>query len=109
MTVYMIADITIEDPETYAEYVARVPEVIKQYGGRYVARCSDVYALNGGWVPERVVIVAFDTIEHLRACLNSPEYRALAPLREQSTVSRSIVVEGCDEDLTGDLDETVLV
>jgi uncharacterized protein (DUF1330 family) len=103
MTVYMIADITIEDRKTYAAYVAQVPEVIERYGGRYVARCEQVYALTGGWVPERVIIVAFDSMEHLRACFNSPEYRALAPLRERSTTSRAIVVEGCDVDLQSGL------
>ena len=71
----MIADITVDDPETYAEYVARVPEVIEGYGGRYVARCDDVYALSGGWVPERVIIITFDSMEHLRACFNSEAYQ----------------------------------
>jgi uncharacterized protein (DUF1330 family) len=35
----------------------------------------------------------FDTLAELRACFASPEYRALGQMREQSTITRSIVIE----------------
>jgi uncharacterized protein (DUF1330 family) len=50
--------------------------------------------LSGDWHPERVVVIVFETIEQLRKCFRSSEYLALAPLRERSTRSEAIVVEG---------------
>ncbi|NLJ27248.1 DUF1330 domain-containing protein [Desulforhabdus amnigena] len=36
----------------------------------------------------------FDSIDQIQTCFRSDEYRHLTPLRERSTVSRSIIVEG---------------
>ncbi len=94
MTTYMIAEVTITDPELYSEYVEKVPEVIRRYGGRYLARGGKVYPLAGDWRPERVILLEFETLEKLRECFGSPDYRRLTPLRERSTISRSIIVEG---------------
>jgi len=90
----MIVDIKITDPQLYAQYVDQVAKIVVQHGGRYLVRGGKVTPLSGRWCPERVIVIAFDSIAQLRTCFASPEYRALAPLREQSTTSRSIVVEG---------------
>lgn len=95
MSVYMIIEIEIKDEELYAEYVERVREVVVKQGGRYLVRGGQVTPLSGNWNPERIIIIEFETIEHLRTCFGSEEYRELAPLREKSTLGRSIVVEGC--------------
>jgi uncharacterized protein (DUF1330 family) len=95
MPVFMIIEIEIQDGELYAQYVEEVPPVIERYGGRYLARGGRVTPLAGNWHPERVIVIEFDTLEQVRQCFASPEYLALAPLRERSTRGRSIVVEGC--------------
>jgi uncharacterized protein (DUF1330 family) len=95
MPVYMIIEIEIRDEKLYAEYVERVREVVVKHGGRYLVRGGQVTPLSGNWNPERIIIIEFETIEHLRRCFGSEEYRELAPLREKSTLGRSIVVEGC--------------
>lgn len=95
MPVYMIVEIEIKDQERYAEYVKRVPEVVAKYGGRYLARGGHVTPLSGNWDPQRIVLIEFETMERLRECFGSPEYIELAPLRERSTVGKSIVVQGC--------------
>lgn len=94
MPVYLIIDITIKDQEVYAEYVDQVPAVVERYGGRYLVRGGGVTPLSGDWHPERIIVVEFDGIEQIQDFLGSPEYLALAPLRKQSTTSRSIIVEG---------------
>jgi len=75
--------------------VERVPEVVEKYGGRYLVRGGEVTPLSGDWNPERVIIVEFETVERLQRCFRSAEYLELAPLKEQSTVSKAIIVEGC--------------
>jgi uncharacterized protein (DUF1330 family) len=94
MSVYMIIDLEVEDRETYEEYVERVPAIVRKHGGRYLARGGDVTPLGGGWDPERVVLIEFESAEQMERCFASAEYLELAPLRERSTVSRSIAVEG---------------
>jgi uncharacterized protein (DUF1330 family) len=90
----MIAEIEVRDPEVYAQYTARVKPLVESFGGRYLARGGPVVALAGNWEPERILVIAFPDSEALYAWLRSPAYADLAPLREQSTTSRAIVVEG---------------
>ena len=94
MSVYMIVEIEIANDELYSSYVEEVPEIIHRYGGRYLVRGGKVTPLSGDWDPERIIVIEFKTIKQLRKCFGSPEYLELAPLREQSTRSRSIIVEG---------------
>ncbi len=95
MAVYMIVELEVLDPETYARYVERVPALVQKHGGRYVVRGDAVTPLGGGWDPERIVVIEFESADQMERCFASEEYRQLAPLRESSTVSRSILVEGC--------------
>jgi uncharacterized protein (DUF1330 family) len=95
MSVYMIAEITIKNSELYSRYAEQVPQVVDKYGGRYLTRGGKVMPLSSNWNPERIILLEFETIEQLQKCFESPEYLEIAPLREQSTISKSIVVEGC--------------
>jgi uncharacterized protein (DUF1330 family) len=94
MPAYFIAEIKVHDPGPYKEYIAQVPALIARYGGRYVVRGGEASAAFGGWEPGRMVVIEFDSAERIREWLSSPEYRAIAPLRECSTDSRAIIVEG---------------
>ena len=94
MPVYLILDITIIDPDTYGEFGARVPAVVEQYGGRYLARSAEVSTMVGDWQPEWIVLIEFQTIEQVQEFFASPEYLDLVPLREQSAATRAIIVEG---------------
>ena len=96
MPVYLIIDLTIIDEDAYADYIARVPAVMEQYGGRYLVRTSQVSTLAGGWQPERIIVVEFDEAEQVQAFYASPEFQELAPLREQCISARIILVEGFD-------------
>ena len=98
MPVYLIADIWIHDSQRYAQYTDQAQRIIAQHGGHYLVRGGAVTPLSGDWHPERMIVISFDSMEHLRACFASPQYRAIAPLREESTTSRSIIVEGCVPD-----------
>jgi len=99
MPVYLIIDITVVDQGLYEEYVARVPAVVEQYGGRYLVRGGEAVALAGGWQPERIVVLEFESEDQAQEYLTSPEYLALADLREKSITSRAIIVPGYEYDL----------
>jgi uncharacterized protein (DUF1330 family) len=94
MAVYQIVDLDVYNPELYAGYVARVADIVRAYGGRYIVRGGTVTPLGGDWNPRRLVIIEFESLERLQQCYASPEYQEIAPLREQSSRSKSIAVEG---------------
>lgn len=95
MSVYMIVEAKeVMDQKGYGEYIRKVPQTIEKFGGRYLARGGQVTVVSGDWKPTRMIIVEFDSMEKFQAWWDSPEYRAIAPLREQSTKTNAIVVEG---------------
>ena len=47
MPAYLLAEIEIQDPDRYQEYVRQVPATIEAYGGRYLARGGRAEALEG--------------------------------------------------------------
>ena len=94
MSIFQIIDIDIHDPELYSQYMAQSPEIIRRYGGYYIVRGGKVLSTTGGWEPKRVVVIAFESVEDLRRCYASPEYQAIVHLRQQSSTSQSIIVEG---------------
>lgn len=97
MAVYIILEIEVVDADAYGSYVKQAPATVAQYGGRYLVRGGAVTPLTGGWDPERMVVIEFPSMERFREWLTSPEYTAIAPLREQATKGKVIVVEGFDE------------
>ncbi len=94
MAVYVIIDISIHNREVYMQYVDRVRSIVERHGGRYLARGGTIVPLSPGWSPERVILIEFPSREHVERWFQSPEYRAVAPLREQSTTCKAIIVEG---------------
>jgi uncharacterized protein (DUF1330 family) len=94
MTVYMIIESTIMDPERYRAYTEKVPGIVARFGGRYLARGQGVTALSGNWQPERVILLEFPAEQNVFDWLASPEYKAVAPLREAGAKTRAILVEG---------------
>ena len=90
----MIIEVEVADENLYGEYVAKVPAIIAQFGGKYLAR-GPARPLSGGWKPERIIVIEFESEVLLHKCFASDEYRQIAPLREQSAAGESILVEAC--------------
>ncbi len=101
MAVYVIIDIAVRDQAAnadYARYVERVRPIVERYGGRYLARGGNVTTIAGDWRPERIILVEFPSSDHVKQWWDSPEYKAIAGLREQSTEARAIIVEGIENE-----------
>ena len=94
MSAYVIVDINIHDPAGYEEYRRCASATVTAYGGKYLARGGKTEVFEGAWVPNRLVILEFESIERARAWLNSPEYTPLMLLRHQTATSNMVVVEG---------------
>ncbi len=94
MTAYVILDIDVEDPTAYREYAALAPATVEAYGGKYLARGGHAETLEGEWIPKRLVILQFESVERAKQWLDSPEYAPVKRLRHQAASSNTVVIEG---------------
>jgi uncharacterized protein (DUF1330 family) len=94
MTAYVIVDIHVTDPIRYEEYKKLAAPTVEQYGGRYIARGGKTEILEGEWVPSRLVILQFDTIDQAKVWLHSPEYSRVKQIRHETATSNMVVIEG---------------
>jgi uncharacterized protein (DUF1330 family) len=94
MAAYLIVDISVRDEQTYAGYRARVSDQIRQYGGEYLVRGGRVEQLEGDWKPKRMVVVRFESIAAAQKWWDSDDYAELKAIRQASTDTNMIVVEG---------------
>jgi len=92
---YMIADVTVDDPERYVEYQKNVPALVAKHGAKYLVRASTVHPVEGDLGISRVTVVEFESMEAARRFFESPEYAPLLKLRKEVTRSRVALVEGC--------------
>jgi uncharacterized protein (DUF1330 family) len=67
---------------------------VAAYGGRFLARGGAVESLEGGWSPQRLVILEFPSVAQAHAWIDSPEYARARALRQRSATSNMLVVEG---------------
>jgi uncharacterized protein (DUF1330 family) len=93
MPAYVIAEIEVTDPEAYATYRARTPQVIAAHGGRFVVRGGAVEPREGD-PPDRVVVIEFPDMAAARRFYDSPDYQAIQPLCPAASRGRLYLVEG---------------
>ena len=66
---------------------------MKATGGHYVIRGGKTTSLDGN-PPERLVVIAFDSVEKAQAWEKSPAVKEVTAARMKSTNSLSFIVEG---------------
>ena len=93
MSVYMIIESKIKDGEKYRQYIDQVFPIVKKYGGHYHVRGEIIRSL-GSWRPERIIVIEFPSESHIRKWLTSPEYGAMASLREEGADTQAVIVDG---------------
>lgn len=94
MPAYVVVEVEVHDPDAYAEYRGLSGASVEQYGGRFIVRGGAVEAVEGGWQPQRFVIIEFPSLDAARAWYNSPEYAKALPIRHRNATSRMLFVEG---------------
>ncbi len=98
MPAYMIAQVTVTDPDQYKKYTAGTPALIERFGGRFLVRGGAVETLEGPSFDKRLVIVEWPDTQAAQAMFNSPEYQALIAIRQQGSEAQFILVDGVDAD-----------
>jgi uncharacterized protein (DUF1330 family) len=94
MAAYIVVQVDVKDPVRYESYKQMVPASLAKYGGRFIVRGGKTRTLEGTWAPQRFVIVEFPSLERANAWWSSPEYAEAKALRQATSSTQMIVVEG---------------
>jgi uncharacterized protein (DUF1330 family) len=100
MTVYMVAQVQVLDPEQWERYKEIASREIARHGGRYLTRGARPEVEEADWnQPEdlQINIAAFPSLRQAHAWYNSPEYAKALTFRKVAVRRRLFFVNGIDE------------
>jgi uncharacterized protein (DUF1330 family) len=90
---YVVAEVAVHDADTFArDYASKVAGTLEPYGGRFLTS-GKLTAVEGN-VPQRFVIIEFDSVEKARGWYGSPAYQPLLAIRQKTATSTLFIAEG---------------
>ena len=93
MPAYLVVEHKITDAAKFEQYRVEVGPMIAKHGGRYLTKGgSHKFPESGHWLPERVVIIEFPSMDALNAWYTSPEYQPLIALRRSCTSELDMLI-----------------
>lgn len=92
---YIVARVTITDPEAYARYAEGARQSIERHGARILARGGRVVGLEGE-VRSRNVILEFPSMDAALAYWGSDDYQAARSHRLGAAEIELCAIEGVD-------------
>lgn len=100
MTVYVIADIKVNDDSWVPEYAASVHDIIHKHGGKYLSRSGNVKTLEGEPLETTLIaLLEFPNSEAVEAFASDPEYAPYGQARQAGSESRFQLID--DTDIAG--------
>jgi uncharacterized protein (DUF1330 family) len=94
VTAYVIVDIEVTDPQGYEGYRKLAGPAVAAYGGKVLVRGGATCTLEGGWHPQRIVILEFPDSARAQAWWASDAYRSAREIRQRTAITDMIVAEG---------------
>lgn len=91
---YVLFQEDVFDKEGFENYKVLSTESIKNFDGEFVVRGGDIQTLEGNFQYERVVIIAFPSIDQARAWYDSEEYSDARQLRLKISKGQAILIHG---------------
>jgi len=91
---YVIAQITVTDPDAYPDYVAKVGPILDRFGGEFLVRGGRCEFHEGTPPGERNVVIRFPSYERAIAWYHSEEYAEAKAMRMAASTSVQTIVEG---------------
>ena len=91
---YVVAQLKVTNSEKYKEYVEKVSDVVKKYGGEYLARGGEHQVVEGEDNFPRIVIIKFQTYEKALEWYHSDEYKPVKDIRLANSEGSNIIVKG---------------
>ena len=98
MPAYWLARSKVNDPVAYKKYTDRVPAIIKQYGGKVLARGGRYQIMEGPQKFHRFVVIEFPSLEQAVKCFESRAYQEAAAFRRAGGAGEveNVIVESGD-------------
>jgi len=95
---YWLARSKINDPVAYKRYTDRVPAIIREYGGKVLARGGRYQIMEGPQKFHRFVVIEFPSLEQAVQCFESREYQDAAAFRRAGGAGEveNVIVESGD-------------
>jgi uncharacterized protein (DUF1330 family) len=90
----MIVEVDVKDPTRYEDYKKLTPASLQPYGGKFIVRGGKAELIEGTQEPKRIVVLQFENSERAKTWWNSPEYSEAKKLRQATSETRMILVEG---------------
>lgn len=79
---YLIADVRIDDPQTYKKYMERAKPLAEKYGGEYLVRGGEFKVLEGDYFqPRRMVLIRFPDKKSCDDFYKDPAYQEARAIR----------------------------
>ena len=94
MACYTIGHITIHNLEGYQAYVAKVSDIVAEFGGEYLCRGGPYTVVEGQMENDRHVVIKWPSREKAEAWYNSPAYQAIIRHRLDNSTGDMIMVDG---------------
>ena len=94
MPVFIVAQITIHDRATYANYEAGFGAIFARYEGQMLSVDDNPEVLEGEWPHSRTVIIQFPSADEAKRWFDSPEYQALAEHRKAASIGNIALLKG---------------
>ena len=94
MTAYVVAQLTVTDPEGFEAYRQAAEPIVEAYGGRFLVRGSTISSLEGNLDRPQMLLLEFPNKAAADRFYTSPEYQAIMPLRQNHSTGTVMVVEG---------------
>ena len=99
MSAYIVAEIQITDPVAYQTHVPIALATVARFGGRIIAGGGKIELLDGGPMPNRIVVIEFPDAETARRWYRSDDYQAALKVRLSTSQGRVFLIEGVEPSL----------
>jgi uncharacterized protein (DUF1330 family) len=91
---YVIVNSTVTNPAQYEDYKKLSTAAMQAYGAEICIRGGAVEVAEGDWVPDRLVLLKFSSMDAARRFESSPEYAKARVARQGAAIMRMVIAEG---------------
>jgi len=94
MPAYVVTNVLVTDPDQYRKYTVAGHAAVIANGGRFLVEGGKPELFEGDWLPKRMAIVEFPSVEAAKRFYASPDYVAARKERAGAAQFNMIVVQG---------------
>lgn len=91
---YVVAQISVTDPDAYKDYIALVLPTIEAFGGEFLARGGKSESYEGQPAGDRNVIIRFPSYTAAHNWYHSDKYAHAKSIRMSASSSVQTIIEG---------------